>query len=306
MADNGLAVPEFAKWINPLLAALRDLGGSGKPREVVERVAEREQVPDQVLDVQNQSGGQRFANQVHWARYFLAEGGFIDRSRRGVWALTDKGRSVERLSPHEIRSLVTGVHARSRNSDQQSSPPPNQAPERGGVVVDADPGVVSRDGEAMPEAEYGDYATRLMRILRSLSPSGFERLCQRVLREAGFEQVIVTGRSNDGGIDGHGILSLNAFVSFRVLFQCKRYAGSVAPAQVRDFRGAMQGRADKGIIITTGTFTAEAKREASRDGAPPVELVDGEKLIELFEKLELGLEPVTTYEVNERFFEEYR
>jgi restriction system protein len=157
-----------------------------------------------------------------------------------------------------------------------------------------------------PEQEDGDYRVRLMHILRSLAASGFERLCQRLLREAGFEQVTVTGKSNDGGIDGHGILVLNPFVSFRVLFQCKRYAGSVVPGQVRDFRGAMQGRADKGLILTTGTFTVEARREAGRDGAPPIELVDGEKLIELFEKLELGLEPVTSYEIDEAFFLEYR
>jgi len=157
-----------------------------------------------------------------------------------------------------------------------------------------------------PEQENRDYRSRLLEILQSLPPAGFERLCQRLLREAGFEQVIVTGKSGDGGIDGHGILSLNAFVSFRVLFQCKRYVGSATPSQVRDFRGAMQGRADKGLVLTTGSFTSEARREASRDGAPPIELVDGEKLIELFAKLDLGLRPVTTYDIDDGFFEEYR
>jgi restriction system protein len=118
--------------------------------------------------------------------------------------------------------------------------------------------------------------------------------------------VVVTGKSGDGGIDGHGVLSLNAFVNFGVLFQCKRYVGSVTPGQVRDFRGAMQGRADKGLTLTTGSFTSEARRESSRDGAPPIELVDGEKLIELFAKLDLGLRPVTTYEIDDSFFAEYR
>ncbi len=160
--------------------------------------------------------------------------------------------------------------------------------------------------ELAPEQEENDYRSRLLKILQTLPPSGFERLCQRLLREAGFEQVVVVGKSGDGGIDGHGVLSLNAFVSFRVLFQCKRYVGSVVPGQVRDFRGAMQGRADKGLILTTGSFTVEARREASRDGAPPIELVDGEKLIELFAKLDLGLRPVTTYDIDDSFFDEYR
>jgi restriction system protein len=126
------------------------------------------------------------------------------------------------------------------------------------------------------------------------------------LREAGFQQVTVTGKTGDHGIDGHGILELNPFVTFKVLFQCKRYKGSVTTSQVRDFRGAMEGRADKGMIMTTGTFTQEARREARRDGARPIELVDGEKLVAMFEKLELGLKPKTVFDVDETFFEEFR
>jgi restriction system protein len=126
------------------------------------------------------------------------------------------------------------------------------------------------------------------------------------LRESGFQQVVVTGRSGDGGIDGVGVLQVNPFVSFNVLYQCKRYQGSVAPSQIRDFRGSMMGRADKGIILTTGTFTLEAKKEARRDGVPPIELVDGETLIQLFERLELGLIPRTTYDIDDKFFEDFR
>jgi restriction system protein len=140
----------------------------------------------------------------------------------------------------------------------------------------------------------------------SLPPSGFEQFSQRLLREAGFTQVVVTGSSGDGGIDGHGTLQVNPLVSFKVLFQCKRYSKSVVPSQVRDFRGAMAGRADKGIIITTGTFTAEARREASRDGVPPIELIDGEKLVDMMEELELGLKPVKAYEIDEAFFQQFR
>ena len=151
-----------------------------------------------------------------------------------------------------------------------------------------------------------DYRTELIDLLLALPPSGFERLSQRLLREAGFTQVVVTGQSGDGGIDGHGTLQINPLVSFKVLFQCKRYSKSVSPSHVRDFRGAMAGRADKGIIITTGTFTAEARREASRDGVPPIELIDGEKLIDMLENLELGLRPVKTYEINHAFFGEFR
>lgn len=138
-----------------------------------------------------------------------------------------------------------------------------------------------------------------------MSPSGFENICKELLREHGFENVEVTGQSHDGGIDGYGVLELNPFVSFKVLFQCKRYKGSVSRSQVGDFRNAMIGRAEKGIILTTGTFTREAEKEASRDGAPPIELVDGKKLVEMFEKVELGLKPRTVYEVQLNYFEKF-
>jgi len=303
---------EFARWINPVLKALNELGGSARPREVVELVARNERVAEDVLDQINPAGGQRFPNQVHWARFYLAEAGFIDRSRHGVWKLTEKGSRVGQLDETAIRELIDEVMERSRNPKITS---PKVIPDRletAKTLVTAvesahlDSAVPDSSEELAPEQEDRDYRSRLLEILQSLPPAGFERLCQRLLREAGFEQVIVTGKSGDGGIDGHGILALNPFVSFRVLFQCKRYVGSVAPTQVRDFRGAMQGRADKGLIVTTGSFTSEARREASRDGAPPIELVDGEKLIELFAKLDLGLRQVTSYEIDDSFFVEYR
>jgi len=166
-------------------------------------------------------------------------------------------------------------------------------------------------GEAADEAndddppEQSGYKTQLLAIIRSILAGAFERLCQRLLRESDFEQVIVTGRSRDGGIDGNGVLRVNAFVAFKVVFQCKRYTGVVGASIVRDFRGAMQGRADKGIILTTGSFSSDAMKEAVREGAPPIELVDGEKLVELFESLEFGLVPRPTYDVDANFFAQF-
>jgi len=279
---------QFAQYVNPLVAVLKSLGVSARAAEARAAVAERLRLADDVLDERLASGSSRFDNQVGWARYYLVRAGYIDSSRRGVWALTEKGRAIETLSAPEIAALVRGV------IDEWGSRP-------------GDPTVKSSDAEKLPPDESdGDYRARLLTVLQGLPPAGFERLCQRVLREAGFEQVTVTGRSGDGGIDGVGILEINAFVSFKVLFQCKKYVGSVSPSAVRDFRGAMSGRADKGLILTTGSFTADARREAVRDGAPPIELVDGEKLVQLFQDLELGLVPRTTYDLNEAFFDEFR
>jgi len=138
-----------------------------------------------------------------------------------------------------------------------------------------------------------------------LSFSGFEKICKRLLTEIGIHDIEITGRSGDQGIDGIGIIKLNDVVNFNIVFQCKRYKETVDPHHVRDFRGAMQGRADKGLILTTGRFTNEAKKEASRDGVPPIELIDGEKLVSLFEKYQLGLKPVTIYNVVPEFFKNF-
>jgi restriction system protein len=299
-----MPLPEFATWINPLLTSLRELGGSARPREVVDRVARDQRVADAVLDRENQGGVSRFTNQVHWARYYLAEAGFIDRSQHGVWRLTEKAQSCGILTDNEIRALVDEVQL---NAAGGRVPVIDRARAAAPAILAATaPARIPDDVDTAPEEDDTNHRSKLLRILKSLTPSGFERLCQRLLREAGFEQVVVTGRSGDGGIDGHGVLALNAFVSFRVLFQCKRYEGVVTPSQVRDFRGALQGRADKGMILTTGSFTTEARREAVRDGAPQIELVDGEKLVELFEQLELGVKPRKAYDVDERFFAEYQ
>ncbi len=175
------------------------------------------------------------------------------------------------------------------------------------MILTSEAGAIQAANSAEEMTPSNSYREQALRCLLGLSPAAFERYCQRLLRESGFEEVTVTGRSGDGGIDGHGLLKVNPFVTFRILFQCKRSAecGSVGASQVRDFRGAMLGRADKGIILTTSAFTREAEKEAKRDGVPAIELVDGDQLIELMSQLELGLKPVTTYEVDPVFFQEF-
>lgn len=244
-------------------------------------MAELCKVPDLEQNELMESGQPRFRNQVAWARFYLKREGMLDSSTRGVWSLTEKGQATHLTyaQAHEIFRNQVKIDAAARKQKQKDRPTETESdtPEEADLSIAA------------------DYRDRLLAAIQALPFGGFERLCQRLLREAGFQQVTVTGRSGDNGIDGHGILELNAFVTFKVLFQCKRYMGSVGTSQVRDFRGAMEGRADKGIILTTGTFTQDAKREARRDGARPIELVDGDKLVVMFEKLELGLRPKTVF-----------
>jgi len=297
----------FYRYFGPLLDALRDLGGSGTPDEVAEKIAENNNLSDELQNELIASGQSRFRNQVAWARFYLVREGLVDSSKRGVWNLTQRGQSTH-LTLEQSRELTRKWVRISREQRRAKQGPTLLAPE---TVNDnrksQRPAEIGEVNDSAAEiAASDDHRSALLRLLLSLPPAGFERLSQRLLRESRFTQVVVTGRSGDGGIDGYGTLQINPLVSFKVLFQCKRYAGAITPSQVRDFRGAMAGRADKGIVITTGTYTAEARREASRDGVPAIELIDGEKLIAMLEELELGLKPIRAYEIDEAFFNEFK
>ena len=276
------------QYFGPILEALRKLGGSGTPDEVVEQIAKDLAIPDEVQNELLPSGEPRFRNQVAWGRYYLVKAGLLDSSRRGIWSLTEQGRTSV-LTDEDAQNIVIRV-ARAYRDGRETKTAKTESDENTGLETDTPAG----------------YRKEALELLLAMPPSGFERLSQRLLREAGFIQVVVTGQSGDGGIDGHGTLQINPLVSFKVLFQCKRYQGSVSASQVRDFRGAMAGRADKGIILTTGSFTTEARREASRDGVPPIELIDGEKLLDMLETLELGLTPIKTFLVDQPFFKEFQ
>ncbi len=288
--------PQYSDYINSVLESLIKLGGSARPSEVCPAIAKDLSLPDSILEERLANGVSRFENQVHWARFYLVKDGYIDSSRRGVWSLTEKGRNAARLSESDIREMTRRV--------QETTAHPGTVEPSTASAGAIRP--IAIEEITLPGMSDATYRGQLLATMKSLPPGGFERLCQRLLRESGFEEVIVTGRSGDGGIDGHGVLELNPFVSFRVYFQCKRYDGSVGSSAVRDFRGAMMGRADKGLILTTGTFTTEAKREAVRDGVPPIELVDGERLLGMFEELELGLTPRKTYDVDLDFFKSFK
>lgn len=268
-----VAVPQYHALMNPLLKALRDLGGSATNEELENKVAEIMRLTDEQLEVLHNptKGGQtQFQYRLAWARTYLKKCGIIDNSSRGVWALTPEGAKLDHVDEKEI---VRSVREQARQ------------PKQGGT-------------EEEPEEAGADWRSELMGALLKLEPPAFERLVQRLLRECGFVHVEVTGRSGDGGIDGHGIMRLGGLLSFHVIFQCKRYQGAVTPSQVRDFRGAMVGRADKGLFITTGTFTKEAVREATRDGAPAIDLIDGEQLLDKLKELSLGVQ-VRKVEVEE-------
>jgi restriction system protein len=285
MSTSDNKVPTYDELMNPLLRALRELGGSGSVEEIYAKTVELLALPDEALSQlhdSEKSSQTQVAYRLAWARTYLKKFGLLENSSRGVWALTEKARSIDQV---DSALVVRTVRAQWIKAESPPKPPQD-------------------DGRELPEEE--DWKDRLSTILtEKLDPSAFERLVQRLLRESGFIQVEVTGRTGDGGIDGKGIARIHGLMSFHVLFQCKRWKGSVSAGEIRDFRGAMVGRADKGLFITTGAFTPAAVKEATRDGAPPIDLVDGLELAEKLKDLGLGVkkEQVERITVDESWFQ---
>ena len=279
---------EFTKWMGATLNALRALGGSGKPQEVSDLIAKQLNLSTKTLDETLKSGTPKFHNQVQWARQYLVWEGLLSSSKRGVWSLTEDGWK-RNLSDEEGRDIFlkwVDIFQKARKGKSETE-------------------IIEQQENYQPEEIQVVKETDLLGVLQKLSPKGFEQVCGALLRELDFQNVEITGQSHDGGIDGYGILEINPFITMKVLFQFKRYKGTVSRAQVGDFRNAMLGRAEKGIIITTGIFSQDAIKEAGREGAPKIELVDGEKLVEMFKKAELGLTQKIIYEVDMNFFNKF-
>jgi restriction system protein len=278
---------KYDDLFNPTLQALKRLGGSGSVSEIEEAVI-------QVLGISNeaaneiQSGNRtKLSYRLAWTRTYLKNHGVIANSSRGVWALTEMGKAVEEVNKIEVNRTTTKLVRKHKKQGNEDNPQESAVP---------------ADEEDSQESRWQE---RLINtITASISPSQFERLCRRLLRELGFVEVEVTQQSNDGGIDGKGIIKIGGVLSFHVVFQAKRHQGSVSTSVVRDFRGAMVGRADKGLIISTGNFTREARSEALRDGATPIDLIGGNDFAEKLKELKLGIavEMVEQVKIDEEWF----
>ncbi len=260
-----LQLPTFDEFMKPLVEALKELGGSGTIDEINTKVFDGMKLDDKILQVEHGKGQGRseVEYRMAWTRTYLKKAGILLNSERGVWSLTDPSIEPETIDSAKIIKYY-----------RETTPAPSNRKTKTGNGQ-------NEDEQAWKEA--------MLKALLKLTPAAFERLAQRLLRESGFTQVEVTGKSGDGGIDGKGIVRISGVLSFHVIFQCKRYKRPVPPKEIRDFRGAMQGRADKGLFVTTNSFTRDAIKEATRDGAPPIDLIDGDTLCEKLKELKLGV-----------------
>ena len=271
---------KYDDLFNPTLLALHNLGSSGSVSELEDQVATILKLDEDQANEIHRGNTTKLTYRLAWARNYLKRYGLLENSSRGIWTLTEVGLKTRTVDKEAVKRKVVAEDKKERLSKDTSK---------------AQEEIEENDNEEIQKLTWQE---EVIEELQNISPSSFERLCQRLLRELGFQNVEVTGQVNDGGIDGKGILQLGGVLSFNVIFQAKRYRGSISPSIVRDFRGAMIGRADKGLIITTGTFTREAKKEAQRDGAPPIDLVDGNELAEKLKELKLGIDIEFVEKVN--------
>ena len=306
MSKVDTRVPRYNELMNPLFAALKTLGGSGSNNEILNQVIKDLAIPDEVVDIlhgdrQNMT---ELSYQLNWAKTYLKKYGILTNNERGVWAIKTECMSLETL---DEKMIVTDVVQKTRKQRQVEKE--KLATEFDPITVgipftddtpltDDDP---ANDGVDTPD-EMKPWREMLAYILQHMDPYGFERLAQRILRECSFSDVQVTQKSGDGGIDGYGKLSINGIFSLNVAFQCKRYKGSVGAGEIRDFRGSLPTNIEKGVMITTGTFSKAARDEACSPGKQQIDLIDGEALIDIIAKYQIGVKPVITYEIDEEFF----
>ncbi len=284
---NNIEVPAYNEMMNELFQAVKELGGSGTIREIDDRTIEILNLSPEVQEIMHGNTSKtEIRYRLAWTRTYMKKVGILENSSRGVWALTVQGRALQKIDPEQIvervreMTLLKAENVKEINLEDES---------------------LENDGVDTPD-EIQSWREKLKNVLLNLKPDAFERLTQRILRESGFMQVKVMGKTGDGGIDGMGTVKLNGIISFHMLFQCKRYEGNVSSGEIRNFRGAMQGRADKGLFITTGKFSAPAVEEANRPGATPIDLIDGDELVEKLRELQLGVVPVNDYTIDEAWF----
>lgn len=298
MAKKSTGKAEFVRWFGPVLESLRALGGSAKPREITEWIGKKYNIPEAILNERyEKSGVLKFQNQLAWARQYLIWEELLAASKHGVWTLSNKGWNTQlnEAQAHDVFLKWVKVFQDLREGKPTES-----------VEVEAKK-VIEKQEEIEPENVENNIKPSLLEVLQNLSPSGFEHLCGRLLREYDFENIEITQTSHDGGIDGYATLKLNPFVNLSVYFQCKRYQGTVPTEKVQAFIGVMETNkrsVEKGLIITTGNF-AKAALEIEKTNIK-LELIDGEKLVEMFEKVSLGVIPKTIFEPDMSFFEKYR
>ena len=210
-------LPTFNELLVPTIKALQELGGSGSIEEINSKVYMIAEISDEILQIPHGEEGKdsEVDYRLAWSRTYLKKFGLLENSSRGIWALSKSDVTINELDPIEIVKAV--------REQSKLTPPKTKTTSTAQQI----------ENEITKEVDNLEgWKEQLLDVLYNITPAAFERLSQRLLRESGFFQVEVTGKAGDGGIDGKGIVRVSGLLSFHVIFQCKRYKGSVTPSQI--------------------------------------------------------------------------
>ena len=186
---------KYDDLFNPVFQALHKLGGSGTNSEIEEQVILLLKLNEEEIEDIHRGNTTKLSYRLAWARNYLKRLGLIENSERAVWALTPKGIKKDRIDQHEAKRIVKDLS---------------------GGRTDKPLGADSiAESEEISELTWEE---ELIDVLKKIEPDAFERLSQRLLRELGFTNVEVTGKSGDGGIDGVGAIKIGGVLSFHVVF----------------------------------------------------------------------------------------
>lgn len=266
-------LPPYTELLWPTLQSIISLGGSASIEELDRAVITRQRLSPESQTLPHGDGpGTEIEYRLAWARTYLKGMGLLANTRRAVWSVTTRGRNT---SESDVKPLLAAFTAEQRR---------RRLSRNAGVdVVKVLPQVPTESAE--PDANR--WRDDIVETIDQLPPRGFARLVTTLLSAAGFSTAAVTSGS-DERVEGVGVYRL-ALLSFSVCFQCIRETDRVGADVVREFRASMAARGEKGLLISTGSFTDGARNEAHRAGAPLIDLIDGKRLCDLLKEHSLGV-----------------
>ena len=271
-------LPEYFQYIKPVVEVQKKLGGSAKSAKVLDLLINKVGYSKKPSSQPANPCPSKIGNEMQKVRKVLLYAGLLDSSQKGVWRLTKIGLSTD-LSDINLYHLNELRKKAEKEYRENRKTKINTASLQSETMVNHKKSIGVREDRRRP----------LLDQLKMLSHADLKKVCQEVLRRSGFEDVNIVRESGENCLEGECIFQKNLFMLPDVMFQFKCVEESIKAEEIRDFRCAMRRRADKGIFMTIGSFTAEAKQEAQRDGVSPVVLIDGEKIVGMIEKFKIRL-----------------
>lgn len=273
-----VSLPSVKELYNPVLCALHNLGGEGTNQSIDAEVSRILSLSEEQLSVEYKSRRTSVVlDRIGWARSHLKIAGLLDSPRRKTWALTKLGMSTTKLDPREVGRAIRKGRTPRENTGQ---------PKPKNIHLDTDSLARADVAEVFQSADA--WQDELHDILHGMSPQSFARFFEHIFREEGIDQVEVVNTSGNGEIEG--TMVSGGFLSFRVAFRFTTRNNLIGSQEVDRFRRFVQSsRADKGILITTGSYTQEAIRDSMRRPNPTIELLDGEQFLERLKERSLGI-----------------